>query len=546
MSKTKKNIIASLILVFAITMLVGCGGGSEENVSPATPESAETGEAQTIPGSAQAQSTAPEVEVAEPELTEADRALIAAEEFLSGHLSLIGYLGFVDFNSGYAQGYDFEFFDGNFPELLFGFDWVEDWPSIVDRTGAIVRDVPFVITNSMGTFAAESFSLYDLNGDGIPVILIHYAGMSWMGMASFSILYQYIDGSYQPAWNRTNAVYTGRINGLFTDTDGSIIAYIGRLLFDTTGAAYYRLNFADNSMELELIAEYEFGWFFDHQTDEERIVMSGTNFHTGAEFWWDDWEDYETDRQSIPRTIPGAPDMVLTPIEPLTGLQDQIAAAIRQGLEGPPATAAADVTPPAEPPVQAAATDTSLVGRWRHNTQDVVLEFFADGTGSHRYRDETQQFNWSAANGTFRMFSYVDQDFGVFTINYRRVLRTDMTPNPYSSGYWIQFEENAFGGHENRYRRLDGPYGEIYGRWAWGELDVMNDEALFEVRPDGTGYTRLGHIGEFTWRIENGRFIRTDFVESFVDYSIEGATLTTFETVRGRTVTDTFTRLGSN
>lgn len=542
MKNLRKILALALVLTFAVALLTACNGGGETVNDPAPP----------VPSPSNNETAAPEVVTppaspVEPTLTAEERAIAAAEEFLSERLSLFGYV---------LVGVSMEgdFVHGDFPELLFSFSWIDYNPVVVDRTITEVRDVPFVISNDFGSFVAESFSLYDFNDDGIPEILIEYVGMSRMDFAWFSVLYQYIDGSYQPVWDRDTAWQNmGRVVRFLTTADGDVIAHINRLHFDTTGNAYYRLNFVDGKIEMERIAEYGLGWGFDFETDEEFFVGGGTNYLTGAQFEWYDWEHYIAYTLITPRTVPGAPDMILTPTEPNVGLYNQITAAIIARLTGGEAPGEAAQPPDTATPPSQGAIGAGLVGRWDHDSGDGFIEFFADGTAVAEERGQREELTWSTENGLLRTVYIEERDLGEVSVRFQQSL--DERFGVYWTGYWIHFERFAFAASEIggfRYKHLDGRDGEIYGRWADTLVNIQGDIASFEILPNGTGNIFPGagpgrpnpDPDPFTWRIENGRFIRTRILDAYINYSIEGNTLTIYEIGDGWEDIDTFTRAG--
>ena len=140
------------------------------------------------------------------------------------------------------------------------------------------------------------FSLYDFDSGGIPYLLLHIAGLGFGGPA-FPMMYRFIDGSYEPA------IWLGRTPAFFRDRDGRVIVHYN---VDYGGHyAYYHLIFTDDSVEKELIARPNWGdmdsWWLHHQYP----------------YWWQN------------PTIYGMPDENLTPILPLTELENHITEAIR-------------------------------------------------------------------------------------------------------------------------------------------------------------------------------------------------------------------------
>jgi len=155
---------------------------------------------------------------------------------------------------------------------------------------------------------AESFSLYDFDGNGIPTIIIHYM-IAHEGYHWYSKIFRYIDGEYKlqtgdwswpPIWFGTR---------MFWDDSGNIIAYN---FFQPAGEGFYhQIVFTDQGIDLHLLAELDafeddfHAWLYHHN------VL----FHDPAP------------------TIIGT-DISLIPIERLFYLESAIAAEITAQLGG--------------------------------------------------------------------------------------------------------------------------------------------------------------------------------------------------------------------
>ena len=244
---------------------------------------------------------------------------------------------------------------------------------------------------------------------------------------------------------------------------------------------------------------------------------------------------------------------------PPTGVMQQIDfSRLADGYEwGAFVAANAPATHPAQSllPPGASAQGPSLVGRWRHDADNFIVDFLADGTGVDNQSGRAEEFTWTTSNGVLTIVSIDERDYGEFSVRFQQNL--DAQFGAYWTGYWLHFDTSDFGSSSafgpHRYRQLDGNMGQIYGRWAVDLVNIRDDIASFEILPNGTGnfFPAAGpnrpnpDPAPFTWRIENGRFIRTAILESDIEYSIEGDTLTMFDSGGGWEEVDRFTRQAS-
>jgi|GEM_PF-3405256 len=145
------------------------------------------------------------------------------------------------------------------------------------------------------------FSLLDFDNNGIPEILIYYGGLHFGG-PPFPAIYRFIDGRY------TQVIQLNRMPDFFTDRDGRIIVHYN---VDYGGAyGYYHLIFTDDGAQKMLISE-----------------PSGDDWAA-----WQEHHQYPYFQQNP--TIFGMPEKTLTPILPLTELENRITESVmrRHGL----------------------------------------------------------------------------------------------------------------------------------------------------------------------------------------------------------------------
>ena len=238
----------------------------------------------------------------------------AAIEFLSGFPSIFQTKGLHDYDTG---GF-YALMDGGWAEienlppaeipLVFQggvrYGAPDNWDS--DTWGAffgssfyfadgspITDDVPFIRrpiwesdTRTFGTSAA-SFTLFDLNGNGIPEIVIEFWEMgasTWddgghdrgwgYGFNRPILLYAFVDGAYREIGRVPTAASSAGwawLTPIFRNQSGEVIFY-----FDDgkSGFVYaYFLRFTDGDVYKELIAECDaaWEWFQANHADFEKI-----------------------------------------------------------------------------------------------------------------------------------------------------------------------------------------------------------------------------------------------------------------------------------
>ena len=147
------------------------------------------------------------------------------------------------------------------------------------------------------------FSLYNFNNDDIFQILVYYGGLHFGGPPA-PTMYRFIDGKFRPV------TLFNRIPRFFMDNAGRIVVHY----FVEYGGvfAYYYLVFTEDGAYKKLITS-------PHFPDD-----------------WDSWlEHHQYTYFDYNPSIWGMPDETLTPILPLTELEEYIRANVmrRHGLE---------------------------------------------------------------------------------------------------------------------------------------------------------------------------------------------------------------------
>ena len=189
-----------------------------------------------------------------------------------------------------------------------------DGETFYDRGGNQIPPSPPTMRRSVhtnpNTYAlAWSYTLHDLKGDGIPQIIVVYTPQLLGGFSSDTVLYMFIDGEYR------EALELGPAPDFFTDPDGRVIVFHN----DGLGGyfAYYYLELSATGARLEPLITLD---------DEWQMY----NHITGEHVSWEDWNQHVAD--GTPATLPGMPAQTLTPLPPLTRLQDDITQSIHRQL----------------------------------------------------------------------------------------------------------------------------------------------------------------------------------------------------------------------
>ena len=169
------------------------------------------------------------------------------------------------------------------------------------------------------------YGIYDLGQDEPPTIFVLFSAPASceMGVA----VYRFIDGAYQ----EIGGLFEG--GHFFRDGTGRVILHYN----DRKNGyhVYYYFTFGNDGMDLAPIISIQSdfdevgnwqGYFLNHITGE-RLPFEGPSEETG--WFCDAWDAHHAD---TPEFIFGIPSETLTPIHPLTDLQNSIDASIRARL----------------------------------------------------------------------------------------------------------------------------------------------------------------------------------------------------------------------
>ena len=157
----------------------------------------------------------------------------AAAEFLLQYVSLFSF-GFVAYDGTYRNFA----FDELYPPPLVRFEGLaqEPWVHYSDPDGNLLCDSPFVRNEAF----AASFRLFNFGNDGKPDIIIMWA-VPQTCAASWEV-HRYIDGAYEAVGS------LGALHGFYHDSAGRLVVAYRDFLRDVV-AHYYLIFTADGMIE---------------------------------------------------------------------------------------------------------------------------------------------------------------------------------------------------------------------------------------------------------------------------------------------------------
>ena len=169
--------------------------------------------------------------------------------------------------------------------------------------------------------------------------------------------------------------------------------------------------------------------------------------------------------------------------------------------------------------------DQDLVGgRWVSDRGNRI-ELFSDGTGT----TDLDLWTWHFGFGN-KDIIWQAQD-GQLVIGAVYVMEDDYTLN--DNLLTLSMYGQTF---RRTYLYDDGSW--IVGRW----MPTVGGGGGFQIFPDGTGFSLVWGLRDFTWWADNDRLTRT-FTHAYAfDYVVQGSQLTVF----GLDGTTVFTRVGGN
>ena len=212
-----------------------------------------------------------------------------------------------------------------------------DRTGFYNRNGNRITDAPWML----GSMYATGFSLWDLNNDGIPEIIVYYWG-NYIGTGDFGaprVLFKYIDGAYRRIYNHHSQIWDWHDNEpthvwfpwdeYLIDSTGNLIGYhIGHgenpiyvsisFIIDEGAGLADKVVLARGTLDWENWGNWEFFW--------ERYPFIGeSDFLAPAHMPWGVQE------YSVTRTIPGT-DEKLTLVERFRELEQEVTESVRRRL----------------------------------------------------------------------------------------------------------------------------------------------------------------------------------------------------------------------
>ena len=225
----------------------------------------------------------------------------AAVDLLSTMDSLFTQVAWANWAGAVTEQTEIRFYSG-YPYTRF-----------YDRYDSRIYEAPWIYPIS--NHYASSFSLFNLNGDDIPEILIHFSQTFEGCYGGFYRIFRYTEGVYQALEmvsysenQQTPWVRFGSVHQLLIDGYGRTIVFVDCPL---QGMDYRELVIVDSRAEFHyLLIEREwYAWQEHHWEDWE--VEDGHVIKL-----MDSWLNHNP-------TIFGT-DIPLTPLQPLTDLENQI------------------------------------------------------------------------------------------------------------------------------------------------------------------------------------------------------------------------------
>jgi len=229
-----------------------------------------------------------------------------AEEFLRGLPSLFSgyYIGWRDMDTGNLHVWDrftHQWIEtDNLPSIFLGGTPSDYFQEFVFTGNYYDINGDWLLTDTV--IYANTFSLYDFDGNGIYDIVVDYIYFwsSSMWLPTQSVLFRYIDGEYQEVGSFNQA------HNFYTDPNGEVVLRIENEHDGVFG--YYYVRFSAEGMQLESALPDVNLWELGYNTFEH-------------------YQGYDWD--NITMIVTGIP---LARIPPLTDMKEEIATSIRQSL----------------------------------------------------------------------------------------------------------------------------------------------------------------------------------------------------------------------
>jgi len=205
------------------------------------------------------------------------------------------------------------------PEIYFS-HYQDGVSGFFDQQNNLITDAPWMQHDNYAAY----FSLFDFDGNGIPVIFVHFNQTFEGGYGGFYRVFRYVDGAYRMLETRsfTNGIETqwpwlSAIHRLLVDEDGRIITFA---LSDYHGIyEYTHLILTDTCAEMHLVTalddweDWEL-WHEHHREEWDWTQQQAILLYS--------WLDHNP-------TIFGT-DIAIRPIESFTELEEYIMEVLRR------------------------------------------------------------------------------------------------------------------------------------------------------------------------------------------------------------------------
>ena len=168
---------------------------------------------------------------------------------------------------------------------------------------------------------ADGFVLLDLNGDGIPEVVISHSIIIESSFTPRCVLFKYLDGEYRELAIAENYTWLLGETNLFTDEAGKLIAFAND---PEWGGGYWHLVLQGDRITVYPIALPNIPWGRPQEEDAPLVD-------------WDVWNEHHQNTwidlmQGNPISIPGHPESRLMRIPRFIATEIEITEIVRQRL----------------------------------------------------------------------------------------------------------------------------------------------------------------------------------------------------------------------
>jgi|GEM_PF-3032812 len=203
-----------------------------------------------------------------------------------------------------------EEFLSQFPTLHYEMRWLHDASSWAFFDPATDQEVEVEMNELFlqNYIYVQRYDLFDLNGNGIPEIVIHWDSLDLSRWGAGQYLYVYNQGSFERVADIGLHIFN-------RSSQGDVFLYSGDLgSYSGLSGRTYSITMDDNGLHMELLfGEY---WHRDEETEEGYVRTAGTLTYLDEEYLHQNWQQYFPN--AIMGHVPGRPDELLFPMRPFT------------------------------------------------------------------------------------------------------------------------------------------------------------------------------------------------------------------------------------